>query len=313
MTSEFLKRHAEELRRNASETLERAASDPGNWLLQASARNQLDAAAEAERNLAIEEVGVSFDALEWRLVGQRLKLGEVPMALLARLADPLNKLLLRAAYFARNGIEPSQGVGDDLTNELDLRLVGVAPGSARLFIRGNSNPDTTGASALGSAVDNLFNVLTATNDFTEFYERLGEIGESAAHALRDTLKALEQEECSLEVKWHSAHNARQWSATFDQVVRVRGLLDGTTEPTFRQSILRGMVTLLAVSGRLQIADEAGVKRTIRFGPKQQGEQVGALRLGQHVELAVTERVVVDPITDYELVRYTLNPPQGPLH
>ncbi|MES2939201.1 MAG: hypothetical protein V4864_16060 [Pseudomonadota bacterium] len=313
MSREFLRKHVEELRRNASETMERAALEPDNWLLQGVAKNQLDAAAEAERNLAIEEVGDSFEALEWRLVGQRLKVGEVPMALLARLADPLNKLILRAAYFARNGLDPSQGVGDDLTNELDLRLVGVAPGSARLFIRGNSNPDTTGTSALSSAVENLFDVLVATDDFTDFYERLGEIGESAAHALRDTLKALEQEECSLEVKWHSARNARQWEATFDQVVRVRSLLDGTAEPTYRQSTLRGIVTLLAVNGRVQIVDDAGKKKTIRFNPKQQGEQVGALRLGQQVQLSVTERVVVDPITDFELVRYTLNPPQGPLH
>lgn len=313
MSRETLKLHAQELRRNARETSTRALIEPDNWLLQLAAKNQSDAATEAERNLVIADVGETVDALEWRLVGQRLQFGEVPLALLARLAEPLNKLILRAAYFARNGIDPAHGVGEDLTNEMDLRLAGVAPGSARLFIRGNSNPDTTGTSALSAAVSNLFDVLKATDDFTEFYERLGEIGEGAAHSLRDTLKALEQEECSLEIRWHSPVNARAWSATFDQVVRVRTLLDGTAEPIYRQSVLVGTITLLAVNGRVQLVDSLGNKKTVRFNPKKQGEQVGALRLGQHVELAVTERVVFDPITAYELVRYSLNPPQGALH
>lgn len=313
MSHEFLKQHASELRRNAAETLARATAEPDNWLLQLTAKNQRDAAAEAERNLTIAEAGKSFEALEWRLVGQRMKFGEVPLSLLAKLAEPLNKLILRAAYFVRNGIEPLQGVGDDLPNELDLRLAGLMPGSARLFIRGTTSPDTTGASAFGSAVSNLFDVLAVTEDFTQFYERLGEIGEGAAHSLRDTLKALEQEECSLEINWHSAQNPRTWSATFDQVIRVRTLLDGSAEPTYRQSLLEGTITLLAVNGRVQIVDFVGKKKTIRFNPKQQGEQVSVFRLGQQVELSVTERVVLDPITDYELIRYSLNPPQGALH
>lgn len=313
MTREFQKRHAEQLRRNAAETFERAAQEPDDWLLQSIAKNQLDAAAEAERDLVLEEAGATYEALEWRMIGQRLKLGEVPLTLLARLAGPLNRLILRAAFFARNGVEPSPSVGEDMTDELDLRLAGIAPGSARLFIRGNSMADTTGQSALNQAIDNLFDVLNSTEVFTDFYERLGDIGESAAHALRDTLKALEQEECSLEVRWHSRDNARAWSASFDQVVRVRSLLDGSAEPTFRQGLLKGMISLLAMNGRLQVIDDSGTKKTVRFNPKHQSDQVQSMRLGQLVELSVTERVVVDPITDYELVRYTLNSLSGPIH
>jgi hypothetical protein len=162
MSNDILRRHAEELRRDAAETLERAEQSPDDWLLRSVAQSQQRAAMEAARQLVIAEVGESNDALEWRLAGQRLKAGEVPLSLLARLAEPLNKLLLRAAYFARNKLEPQQGgVGEDLTNELDLRLLGVAPGSARLFISGNTGIDTTGNSALKEAVEHLFETLEA--------------------------------------------------------------------------------------------------------------------------------------------------------
>ena len=313
MSNEYFKRHLQDLTRNAAETKARADESPEDWLLQTVAKNQLDAVNEAGRELAIYEAGVASEALEWRLVGQRLKFGEVPLSLLARIAEPLNKLILRAAYFARNRLEPQSGTGEDLANELDLRLVGVASGSARLFIRGNTFADMTGRSALSDGIENLFEALTATDDFSIFYERLGDLGEAAAHSLRETLKAIEQEECSLELRWHSFLEPKSWAATFDKVVQVRTLLDGTTDPIFRQAIVRGTVGLLAANGRLQVIDASSRKLTIRFSPKTQATQVGAFHLGQYVELSVTERAVIDPISGEELKRFTLNPPLSAIH
>lgn len=308
MSTEYFKKHLQELTQNAAETRSRADKNPEDWLLQVVAKNQQDAALEAFRELSICEAGETSEALEWRLVGQRLKFGEIPLSLLARIAEPLNKLILRAAYFARNRLEPQSGTGEDLASELDLRLVGVASGSARLFIKGNTFVDMTGRSALSDGIENLFEALTATDDFSAFYERLGDLGEAAAHSLRETLKAIEQEECSLELRWHSFIEPKSWLATFDKVVQVRTLLDGTTDPVFRQAIVRGTVGLLAANGRLQVIDASLHKLTIRFSPKLQAEQVGALHLGQYVELSVTERAVIDPISGEELKRFTLNPP-----
>lgn len=117
----------------------------------------------------------------------------------------------------------------------------------------------------------------------------------------------------MELRWHSFDGPKSWSATFDKVVQVRALLDGTTEPVFKQSVVRGSVGLLAANGRLQLIDGTAEKLTIRFNPKLQAAQVGVFHLGQHVELAVTERVVIDPITGEELKRFNLNPPQLAIH
>lgn len=311
MTIETLRRHVESLKQNAESTRRRSAELPEDWLLAAIAENQHQAAVDASRTLAVEEAAGAACALEWKLVGQRLKNGEIPLSLLAKLAEPLNKLLLRAAYFARNKMEPQHGgVGDDLANELDLRLTGLAPGSTRLFVSGNVAPDTTGASAFGDAVDHLLDALLAAKDFRSFYERIADLGESAASSLRDTLKALEQEEASVQVIWRTAAGSRTWQGQYDEVVRLRTLLDGVSEPTFRQVELTGTVELLAANGRLRLVDDLGQRKTIRFNPKTQEAQVIKLHLAERVTLSVTERAVVDPIGGEEVSQYRLNPPPG---
>ncbi len=310
MSNEVLRRHVENLRANAAETKARADDNPEDWLLQSIATSQQNAVVEAARQLSLAEVGPADVALEWRLVGQRLKFGELPLSLLAKLADPLNKLLLRAAYFARNKAEPQHGVGEDLANELDLRLSGLAPGSTRIFLAGNATPDTTGNSALSEGIEHLLDALISADDFQAFYERIGDLGESASHALRDTLRALEQEEASVEVIWRTPTGTRTWSGPYDQVVRLRSLLDGVSEPTIRQAEVAGAVEVLNANGTIRLTDSFGQKKSVRFNPKNQTDQVSSLRLGQHVTLSVTERVVLDPISGNEVSQYRLNRPAG---
>lgn len=299
-----LRKHAASLAAHAVETARRAEENPDDWLLGIVAENQRDAALQVERDAAAEDAAEA-GVLEWRLNGARLRGGEVPLTLLARLADPLNKMLTRAAFFASNHEEPPHGVPDAWARALDLRLAEIAPGSARLMIRGNPWPDTTGKSALEDAIGNVFNALAFTADFSQFYERLSDIGEGASTALRDTLRAIETEECSLDLVWHKPSEYRRWRASTLEVTQVRALLDGTAEPRYRDSMVSGTVHLLALSGRIQLLTDTGRRITIRFNPKTQAGEVAGLTLGQVIQLPVRERIVVDPLSAEEVSRYRL--------
>lgn len=294
MSIQRTKAHAETLRAFAAETSKRAEAEPENFLLQLVAKNQRDAAQEAElQYLQLQGMQVA-NALEWRLIGERTKNGRVPMGLLAKLADPLNKLLLKAAFYARTSESLTRTVWEDFSMEMNLKLAGLGEGSARLFIVGNTFPDATGSAPLSEGIDHLFDTLQQGANPTGFYESLGDLGEQASEELHDVLKALEQEECSVEVRWHAAGSVKSRELRFDEVVRMRVLLEDSVDPEPVDCHIEGLIGLLASSGRIQIVQANGEKVNVRFQPKSQGDWVARLRLGQHVALATKAKSYRDP-------------------
>ncbi|MGE6213776.1 hypothetical protein [Comamonas aquatica] len=305
MNLAFLQQHAEKLREFATSTAQRSAQEPANQLLKIAAKNQLSAARQAEIQLE-EAKGVhAAQALEWRLIGQSTEGGAVPMGLLARLSDPLNKLLLRAAYFARNHEEPDNGTGEGFANEMNLKLAGLAEGSARLFIVGNTTPDMTGSTALVEGVEHLFATLNSGKDAAEFYSSLDGLGEMAADALHDVLYAIEKEECSVEVKWHANGAAKSKMISYSEVIHIRTLLKSTKDPEPKDSEIQGSVSLLSSTGRIQVLTASGEKINIKFKPKAQADGVSAMRLGQIVNLPVSVTVFRDPVSATEIKKYKL--------
>ena len=291
--------HAKTLRAFAEETKERAAAEPDNFLLGLIAKNQLDAAEDQELKLCLAEGKAASESLEWRLIGQTTKNGEVPLALLGKLADPLNKLLLRAAYFARTGEELARTAAESFSREMNLKLAGLAEGSARLLIVGNTMPDTTGSAPLVEGIDHLLDAFQESGGAVTFYESLANLGEQATHSLHDVLKAIEQEECSIEITRHSADKPRSEILRHDQVVKLRNMLSGSSSPEDENSEVSGLVALLSSRGRIQVTTLTGEKINVRFRPKADGAWVEDLRLGQAVTLKTKAKVFRDPSSGEE--------------
>lgn len=299
MNLDRLKDHAAQLRIFARESEARAAAEPENFMLQLVAKNQRDASEDVDMEYLLAAGQQSAQSLEWRLIGERTKGGRVPMALLAKLADPLNKLLLKASFFARNKEDPSRGVGQMFSNEMNLKLAGLAEGSARLFIVGNTAADATGSAPLEEGLEHILDALASGEQPGAFYESLGDLGEQASNALHDVLKAMEQEECSVEVTWHSGAEGRSQALGFDQIVRMRSMLSDSVDGSPEDDEVSGIIGLLASSGRIQIVRETGEKTNVRFKPKSQGDWVSKLRLGQAVTLKTKAKIYKDPASGEE--------------
>ncbi|MEQ6309852.1 hypothetical protein ACF8OH_27325 [Delftia sp. WSY_9] len=294
-----MKEHAEKLHLFAQETESRARENPEDFVLQLVAKNQRDASHEADEKYLLAVGQQSAQSLEWRLIGARMESGSVPLGLLTKLSDSINKLLLKAAYFSRNKEDAQRGVGDQFAQELNLKLAGLSKGSARLFIVGNTLPDATGSAPLPEAITHVMNALGSGELATSFYDSLGDLGEQAASALHDALKAMEQEECSVEVTWRSSGEARMQSLRFDQIVRMRAMLEGSSGVDVIDDEVSGLVGLLASSGRIQVVESSGQKTNVRFKPKSQGQRVAQLRLGQAVALKTRAKIYRDPLTGEE--------------
>lgn len=312
MSTRSLRDHSKQLEAFAASATARASSQPDDWLLAITAKNQRDSADEARLDAVREEAAQRGELLEWRFVGQRLNQGALPLDFLSKLAAPLNNLLVRSAYFSRTHTEPMYGAADELSREIGLSLIGVAPGSTRLFISGSATPDTTGDSAFWDGVSSVIDVLSNSANFEQFFDRLDDIGERAAEALHQTLKAIEGEECSMQLTWHGSGGFRTVEATFDRVVQMRTLLDGFSDSEERQERLSGRVSLLSVKGRMQVEMDDGSKATVRFKPRTQAALVAGLTLNAQVQLDVAVRVTHDPISDHDVKRYSLLGLDAPL-
>jgi hypothetical protein len=294
-----LESHVNQLKQFAAATATRAANEPDDFVLQLMARSQAAAAEHAELQYLQELGSHGASALEWRLVGERAKNGHVPMGLMARLSDALNRLLLKASFFARAKEDPSRGVGEGFAQEMNLKFAGLAEGSARLFIVGNTFPDTTGSAPLADAMGNVLSALSSGNDPSTFYDALGDLGEQASSALHDALKAMEQEECSVEVNWRAHGEVQTQALRFDEIVRMRSLLEGADSNEFEDDEVAGLIGLLALTGRIQVIKADGQKTNVRFKPKTQGQWVAKLRLGQAVSLRTRAKILRDPLTGEE--------------
>jgi hypothetical protein len=312
MNSRLAKEHSKTLAQFATVARERAEANPSDPWLAIVAKNQVDNASAAGLTARVSDALDAGEVLEWRFIGSRLHSGALPLDFLSRLAAPLNSLLVRAAYFARNKVDAMYGAADELSREIDLSLVGVAPGSTRLFIRGSAVPDLTGSSAFTEGVEGLFGVLSHNSNFAEFYDQIGEIGERAAEALHDTLKAVETEECSMHLTWHTSGQPRQFDATYDNVVHMRALLEGIKDDREYHESLSGRITLLSINGRLQLERDDGSRATVRFKPRAQAALVGTLTLNTPVQLDVVAKVTVDPVSGGEIKRYSLISLDSPL-
>lgn len=312
MSARSLHEHGKTLTEFAKSSEARAQMAPHDWLAELTAKNQRQSAVEVQLSAAQADAEESGEILEWRFMGRRLQHGELPLDFVAKLAAPLNNLLVRSAYFARNKVDAIYSASDDLSKEIGLSIVGIAPGSTRLLLRGSASPDTTGQSAFSEGVAGLFEVLSSTSSFEQFYDRLDDIGERAAEALHDTLKAVESEECAVEIRWHRMGHDSLVQATFDRVVQMRALLEGITDAQERRETLSGRISLLAVNGRIQLETDEGRRVSVRFKPRTQTMAVSDLTLNAPVKLEVSVRVTHDPIGGGEIKRYTLLTRHTPL-
>ena len=312
MSATSLRAHARALADFAKDAQTLSEERPDDWLAAIAAKNQSDQAGNAMRAAEAAETAERGELIELRLQGARLKNGQLPLELLSRLSEPLNRLLVRAASFARHGVEAAHGAVDDLARDLSLAVVDLAPGSTRVFIKGNLAPDLTGESALEEGLAGVIALLEDTAGPDQFYSHIDDIGERAASALRDTLRAIESEECSLELRWYRPDGDRSVSATFDRVVQMRAMLEGLEQAREVQERLTGTVVLLAKKGSLHLELRDGTRAVVRFKPRRHAAIVSTLHLDSFVTVDVVAKISPNPLTGGEIKRYTLMSLDAPL-
>jgi len=180
-----------------------------------AAKNQQQAAHDAMQELRLayaEEVG---ELLDLRFIGPKAN-GSILLDAFIRIAEPLLKGWKAAAYRIRHGTA-SGGIKNDITETLNLKLAGLAPGSTRIFITGIGTPDLSGESLLHSTLVQTFCLLNAQNDV--FYDAVDAIGGRAAQHFADAMKAIDMAGLAAEFSWNAPTERITWFGTSKEVTR----------------------------------------------------------------------------------------------
>lgn len=281
MSTDFLRKHAMALSHAAEQTETRAKESPNDFFLQLAAKNQRDAAHEAERNAQLSEVEEAGELIDLRFMGPRAT-GSIPLDWFVRAVEPLSKAWKLAAYRLRHGNDAARSVGSDIAGALNLKLAGLAYGSTRIFVTGNALPDLTGESLLQATLTQTFQLLNSKND--DFYEAVDAVGGKAAHQLSEFMKALDDGGYAAEFKWMSPRGMKQWEGRPDEITRIRVLLDTIREPERYEETITGRVAGITDTGRLELRTDEG-KVSIRF-PLKLTEQVQRLTITSPANIRV---------------------------
>lgn len=299
MKTDFLERHLSELQKVAQVSATVASEDPGDFWKTTVAENQAQAIRDVERDLELARAEESGELLDLRFLGPKAD-GALPLDIFLKIADPLSKAWKAAAFRLRHGVAEGR-IGTEISDSLNLKLAGMAPGSTHIFLTGSMAPDTTGESLLRNTLQQTFRLLGSRNE--EFYDAVDAIGGRAALSFKEAMKAISAAGLSVEFSWRDEGHVHKWRGTSDELVRIKTLLDAASESQSYEEILSGVVSGLFENGRLDLRTESG-KVKIRFS-LDQTPVVQHLTIATHATLRVMTTRYTDPITHRDVFKRQL--------
>ncbi|WP_314408873.1 hypothetical protein [Pseudomonas kuykendallii] len=305
---DWLERQLAQVRDFVARDKARAEQEPNRPSIQLSLRSWQSHEAELRQELRHAKSALQHEVLELRLIGRRMD-GSIPLRLLTKLADKLNVVLAHAAYHLRHGKGPNRKGLEPLLDEMDMRLSGLAFGSTRLVFAGNIEPDLTGDSAMGGALEKIFGVLES-QDPERIRELVTVIGVPATKALSEMLGALDRQDIGAELTW-PAPNAKiyKWGGSLAAVRQAHERLSPLERIKPEEITLSGRIAQLKDNGAFYIRDLDGHQIKISYNT-QQYQHVQQYTLGMDVDVSVMRYVDRDPLTEHERATYKLVTPQS---
>lgn len=281
------------------------ANKPGDFGLRLVVNNKRQHIDSLRHELMLAQAERDKEVMELRLMSPAMERGAIPLRFLARLSGPLHKFIAAGAYHIRHGKDFSRGIPAAWSNLLDLRLAGIGYGSTRLYLTGNVTPDLAGDSALQDSLTEIFNVLNAPRE--EFFDAIHRIGPAATRGLAEFLGEVEKENTAVEFAWISQDNqSMRWDGRTDEITRLRATLEEAEANAHRTNDeISGIVTLLSVTGRIEIVPEGYTSKIKITYPKGFPEWVAGVSLHDRVIAPVETTTWFDPATEKERQRFAL--------
>lgn len=283
----------------------RADSEEGNFAQNLAASSFESHVDELNSLLAAEEYRPVIELVDFRINAPGLEQGAMPLGLLAKATNEIRKMIGYAALRLSIGGLRKQRVPDDIYQYLNLRLVGLLPGSSRLLVAADSHRDLFDEGLAKHALERIFSVLYSGGEGHNFLEAISELGVSSTRQLKNFLHLLRDNGAEIDVLWkYSGREVGAWHGTTEAISAVTTALD-LTELTESDDIsLEGVIELLSKRERINLKLPTGEGIKILY-PHRLLPQVSELHLDQRVLLKCRVMQTSKPNTGESTTSYEL--------
>lgn len=277
-------------------------ADPDDFVARLTLENFRGHVEELELQLHRAKKSRAVEVIQVRLTGRLAETGSLPLYLLSQLADQFADALHASSQRLKTGRRVGR-ISPAVVQELNLRLADLAPGSTRLFITGDTQPDLFGYSLLENSLENTFELFDAADE-GELATAVGVVGIRSAKEIRDFLSTIKKAELEIEISWIAPDaRARQWSGDYQRISRLSRSLSHfeVREPSYVE--IRGEVVTVSARGRFEIFAEGRMYQGTF--PADLLRDMAALHIGEEVVAVLERTVVVNTVTNVEKTDYSL--------
>ena len=243
------------------------------------------------------------EVVEVRLRGKRAADARVPVRLFTRLSDHFMRAILTAATRIKTGRD-FRRVPKDVEQTLNLSFAEMKPGSTRLFFTIDSYPDLFGESLGENTLSTTFSIL-AKQSLEELIDDIDAIGMKSLKNIHDMFADVLQEKLEMDIRW-SDINAReyQWQGKKKDLEQWTKRIERIRSQDLPAVTLRGIVSLISLSGRLELYLDDGTKIRSVF-PMNLLESVRHVTINDKVSGVFARRQVVDLSKGIERINFVL--------
>ena len=287
-----------------TEQLSTIETDADNFALELALSSLEAHISDLENQLRKEKQKRQKEVLELRLEGSIAQFGSLPLSVLAGIARYISSALHAASARIRTGQEPRGRIAESIISSLNLRLVGIEPGSSKLLITADTSPNLFGRSMTEESLRGLFNLLTAQEE-SSLTDSVQILGARSTHNVSSLLKYLSKNDLALDARWTSPTGEQYgWQATTYDIRKLASSLDMLQIHKPERIKISGEVVLLSEKGRLDLKDDSECTHRCNFAHFLI-DQVKKLHLGDRITCAINKTTIYNSMTDKEKVTLDL--------
>lgn len=230
--------------------------------------------------------------------------GDMPLVAFGKAAQYVGQALHAAAHHLRTGAGQGGPIPADLKALLDLRMVDLQPGSARVFVSGRLAPDLFGASLLEASLRYVFALLQADTDGA-LTDAVAALGLRSTRRLRDLLDGVSGDGFDLEIVWNAPGDTRKaWRGDRAAMRRLYRTLEQFDVSEPKRFTVTGTLYQVSLGGAFTVQGDGGTTYRGRFASKVESS-IRALRVGQRVRARIEATTYVNDAIGAQRTSYRL--------
>lgn len=292
---------ASDLRKQMEEAVSNAPNDFALSLSATSINNHIE---ELQKELSLAKKARLKEVVELRLKGHLVNTGSIPLTMLSRLSDHFSNIIYSASYKLLKGKEAKGKIPLGVTENLNLRLEGVAFGSSRLLLSGNINPDIFGRSLFEDSLEYTFALLNSTDE-EQLIESAHSIGVKGVRNLAWFLNDLTETDTEIDITWDAPDTAHYfWEGTRDKIISIGASLNSLEQENPEKISYYGEVSLISINGKFDLKLPDG-KLIHSYFPMEILDSIKEIHIGDQVECVFELTTIKNRVTEKERKNFSL--------